>query len=56
MEENELGAGQVFPFLRLAVTGTTKGASIFEIMSILDEDEVAKRLERGFEDFDKIIA
>jgi len=24
-------------------------------MSVLGEDEVAKRLERGFEDFDKII-
>ncbi len=54
MEENELGAGQVFPFLRLAVTGTTKGASIFDVMSVLDEEEVAKRLARGFEDFDKI--
>lgn len=54
IEEQELSFGEVLPFIRLAVSGTTKGASIFEIMSILGEDEVAKRLERGFNDFDKV--
>ncbi len=54
IEEQELSFGEVLPFIRLAVSGTTKGASIFEIMSILGEEEVAKRLERGFNDFDKI--
>ncbi len=54
IEEKELSFGEVLPFIRLAVSGTTKGASVFEMMSVLGEDEVAKRLARGFEDFDKI--
>jgi len=54
MEANELGMGAVLPFLRLALTGTTKGASIFDVMSVLDKEEVGKRLARGFDDFDKI--
>jgi len=56
IEEQELSFGEVLPFIRLAVSGTTKGASVFEMMSVLGEEEVAKRLARGFEDFDKIIA
>jgi len=54
IEEQELSFGEVLPFIRLAVSGTTKGASVFEMMSVLGEEEVAKRLERGFNDFDKI--
>lgn len=45
MEKNELGFGQVFPFLRIALSGTTKGPDLFAMMAILGKEKVCKRLK-----------
>ena len=54
MEENELGFGDVLPILRLAVSGTTKGPSVFEMMELLGQGEVIKRMEVAYEYFDEV--
>lgn len=53
MEKEELGMGAVMPALRLAFTGTMKGPSVFEMMSLLGKDKVVSRLEKGFQYFDE---
>jgi glutamyl-tRNA synthetase len=52
MEKNELGFGQVLPILRLALTGTMKGPSIFEVAAILDKEELLSRLKSAPVTFD----
>ena len=53
MEKEELGMGAVMPALRLALTGTMKGPSVFEMMSLLGKQRVIERLEKGFQYFDE---
>ena len=55
MEEKGLGFGQVFPILRLAISGVMKGPSIFEIMALLGKDEVDNRLQTAYDYFDKLV-
>jgi glutamyl-tRNA synthetase len=45
LEKHELGFGQVFPFLRIALSGTTKGPDLFAMMAILGKEKVCKRLK-----------
>ena len=47
MSEKELGFGDVFPILRIALTGTMKGPGVFEMAEILGREEVLNRLEKG---------
>ncbi len=54
MEVNALGFGQVLPTLRLAICGTMKGPSIFEIMSLIEKNEVVSRLEKGISLFNQM--
>ena len=54
MEDNELGFGDVLPILRLAVSGTTKGPSVFDIMALLGQDEVVNRMKIAYNYFDKV--
>jgi len=44
--------GVVMPALRLALTGTMKGPSVFDMMSLLGKQRVVERLEKGFQYFD----
>ena len=53
MEKEELGMGVVMPALRLALTGTMKGPSVFEMMALLGKKQVVGRLEKGFQYFDE---
>lgn len=55
MEEKGLGFGQVFPILRLALSGTTQGPSVFEIMALLGKNEVHNRLLTAYDYFDKLV-
>ncbi len=50
--ENELRFGDIFPILRLALTGVMKGPSVFAIAELLGKEEVVKRLTDGYEVFD----
>lgn len=56
LEANELGFGDVFPFYRLALTGTIKGPAVFDVMALLGKTKVTKRLETGIEAFDALKA
>ena len=47
LEKNELGFGQVLPILRISITGTMQGPSIFEVMALLDKKIIIERLEKG---------
>lgn len=53
---NELSFGAVFPFLRIAMSGTTKGPAIYEMMELLGQEEVLKRWDKAFPVFDQLIA
>ncbi|MFT6148945.1 MAG: glutamyl/glutaminyl-tRNA synthetase [Saprospiraceae bacterium] len=55
MEEKELGFGQVFPILRLALSGINQGPSIFEIMALLGRDEVNNRFTKAYDYFDELV-
>ena len=56
MEKNELGFGQVFPILRIALTGTMKGPSVFELIELLGKEEVVNRMNTAYEYFDDVKA
>ncbi len=49
MEDNEIGAGQVMPALRLALVGAGRGPEVKEIMSVLGKEEVIRRIQRAVE-------
>ena len=54
MEENGLKFGDVLPVLRLAVSGTTKGPSIFDTMALIGKEETINRLKTGYDYFDEV--
>jgi glutamyl-tRNA synthetase len=56
MAANELGFGAVLPILRVGVTGTMQGPSIFGVMALLGMPETDRRLERAFAKFNEIKA
>lgn len=56
MEEQELGFGEVLPILRLAVSGTTMGPSVFDIMALLGHEETNNRMTLSYKYFDELIA
>jgi glutamyl-tRNA synthetase len=54
MEINELGFGAVLPILRIGVTGTMQGPSIFAVMALLGTAEVDRRLDKAFTVFNNL--
>jgi glutamyl-tRNA synthetase len=44
MEEKSLSFGAIFPILRIALSGSTKGPDLFGMMELLGKDVVLKRL------------
>ena len=57
IEKNGLKFGEVFPIIRIAMSGTTKGPSLFEMMNLLGKDEVIRRLEHALPIFEeKLVA
>lgn len=55
IEENSLSFGNIFPLLRVAVTGTTKGPDLFETMEILGKNKVLSRFDAAFDRFKCIV-
>ena len=47
IEERKIKAGQVIHPARMAVSGKTKGAGLFEMMEVLGRDRVLERLRRA---------
>lgn len=56
MEDHELGFGEVLPILRLAVSGTTMGPSVFDIMTLLGHEETVDRMATSYKYFDEVMA
>jgi glutamyl-tRNA synthetase len=53
VEEKELGFGKAMIAVRLSMTGTGGGPSLFEIMEIIGKEESIKRLNAGVENIKK---
>lgn len=53
METNELGMGVVMPAFRLALSGSMKGPSVFDMMALMGKEKVVDRLKNGFAYFDE---
>ncbi|MCK4406864.1 MAG: glutamate--tRNA ligase [Bacteroidales bacterium] len=49
IQKNELNMGQVLNVLRLTLVGSAKGPGLFNIMELLGENEVIKRIEAGLQ-------
>ncbi|MCA9062726.1 MAG: glutamate--tRNA ligase [Planctomycetaceae bacterium] len=47
VSERELKAGDVFPVLRLCVTGKAQGADLFQTLELIGRDSVLKRIDRS---------
>jgi glutamyl-tRNA synthetase len=52
VQQNGLKVGEVFPVLRIALTGTMQGPAVFDTMAVLGKMEVAKRLKTVFDYLD----
>lgn len=50
LEKNKWNLGQILPLFRLAVTGSGKGPSMFEISDLLGRDEVVLRIHQAIEE------
>ncbi len=54
-ERQQLKPGEVFPFLRIALTGTTRGPGIFEVMELLGKEESISRLKTALPAFQEFV-
>ncbi|MEM6964023.1 MAG: glutamate--tRNA ligase [Bacteroidota bacterium] len=54
MAKHELGFGDVLPILRLSVSGKVKGPSVFDIMALIGQQEVVKRMEVAYDYFETL--
>ncbi len=54
--DEELSFGAVLPIIRIAVSGTTKGPSVFDMLELLGKEKVVERLSRGYDLFDQLKA
>ncbi|MGE5355400.1 MAG: glutamate--tRNA ligase [Deltaproteobacteria bacterium] len=55
IESNSLSYGNIFPILRIAVTGTLQGPDLSETMEIIGKNEVLHRFNVAFKYFDSIL-
>ena len=53
MEENSWGFGDLFPILRIALSGTTKGPGVFEMMELFGKTKTIDRMRSAFDAFEK---
>ena len=56
LEANELGFGAVLPFIRIGISGSTKGPDAFAMLELLGKEEVVTRLTKAFDLFDTFVA
>ncbi len=54
MADKELKFGDVLPILRIALSGTMKGPSVFDLMALLGQTTVEERLQTGIASFNKL--
>lgn len=53
IHDQDLKMGNVLPIIRISLTGTMQGPSVFEVAELLGREEVAARFERAFAVFDE---
>ncbi len=53
MADHELGFGDVLPILRVGLTGTMKGPSVFDMMALFGKEKVDNRLSEAYTHFSK---
>lgn len=56
IQSKELGFGQVLPILRLGLTGTMQGPSIFEVAAVIGREEAVRRLKSAPEAFNSVLS
>lgn len=55
VKDNNLKNGDILPVLRMMFTGKSKGPAVHEIASLMDKEEVLKRIDTGIAKFDKMM-
>jgi glutamyl-tRNA synthetase len=55
IESNNLSFGNIFPILRIALTGTLQGPDLFETMEILGKNDILSRFNEAFKYFESIL-
>ena len=53
---NELRMGDILQVFRLAVSGTLKGPSVYDMAALLGKEEVLRRFKRAYTRFDEMVA
>lgn len=53
MERHKLGFGDVLPILRVAVSGTTAGPGVYEMLALIGQPEVVQRMRSAYDKFDE---
>ena len=56
LERHELGFGAVLPLLRIAITGTTKGPDLFQMMQVLGKGKCMIRLKASPATFAEVLS
>ena len=56
VNESGLGFGNVLPILRVGVSGTMKGPSIYDIIALIGKEKTNQRLTAAFEAFDAMVS
>ncbi len=54
VSDTGLSFGDVFPILRIAISGTMKGPSVFDMVALLGKEEVASRLKKAYAYFNEV--
>lgn len=51
MADNELQMGDIFPLLRIALSGTMHGPGVFDMLAVLGQEKVFERISQSLEVF-----
>ncbi len=52
MQENDLQMGDVFPLLRIALSGAMHGPGVFEMLEVIGKEKSFERLEKALQVFE----
>ena len=53
IQDNKLKMGEVLQIFRIAISGTLKGPSVFDMAALLGREEVVQRFKIGYDYFDR---
>jgi glutamyl-tRNA synthetase len=56
MEAHSLGFGDVLPVLRIMLTGTMQGPSVFDTAVLIGREETISRMNKGIDVFNELVA